>query len=377
MYSDNKYEFLQFKKQGKYNQLIREKGSYAIKKEQLTLEKTGVKSTYFPTKFKVLGECISGKSQKFNNGLELKADSVTFYSQSIYYDDVFGTILNDRNSPHKFLAEKNNWDKTLIKLKGENRKHVYSTASKFIPTTKKIIDFDSLRKLKVVILRGGKLDILLRIQFDKHLEAIKKFLRQYQINYFENQAYHTWQDIADACNGAHILIYAGHGNDWGSDPRSFGLTFDFGTHGKKTLKDDLKLHKNALVIFNFACFSAGSSESDTSDIGPDECLRRVTEYSKSFIRSENMVYFSSNYNSSTVFLLDYLFRGENMQKIFDSQAYYFTAHFELSSVYENFPSMKVITTSTTCLDKNDNFTRTYNLAMVSKPDYTIRRLLKE
>jgi hypothetical protein len=66
-----------------------------------------------------------------------------------------------------------------------------------------------------------------------------------------------WKDIVKESEGAHIFIYAGHGS-----ASVLCLTDVTSLGGSTIILAELKLHKNALVVFNHACESAGSSATD-------------------------------------------------------------------------------------------------------------------
>ena len=76
------------------------------------------------------------------------------------------------------------------------------------------------------------------------------------------------------------------------------------------------MHRNALVIFNHACSSAGSSAGDKGDIGINEATRRVEDYAKVFIPLKIGCYYANNYYESVIpFLISFL-NGMAVNKIY-------------------------------------------------------------
>ena len=113
--------------------------------------------------------------------------------------------------------------------------------------------------------------------------------------------------------GANILVYAGHGG-----VAVFCVTGQI-VEGD-VIQRDLKLHKNAIVIFNHACESAGTSLLDTKDIGQIEALRRVGDYAKPFIASNVSVYYANNYSDCLIPFFTSLFERKPIKEIHNKQA---------------------------------------------------------
>ena len=91
----------------------------------------------------------------------------------------------------------------------------------------------------------------------------------------------NWESIKVAAKTASFFVYDGHGSTLGINGATGGLCLNKFISTEQILAD-LRLKKNALVLFKSVCGGAGSSASDTKDIGIDEAAQRVTDYSYPF-----------------------------------------------------------------------------------------------
>ena len=105
----------------------------------------------------------------------------------------------------------------------------------------------------------------------------------------------TWAAVKAAATGANLVIYLGHGNGWPNPYRSktdpkkdngFGLNIKDGSAAKRYFGEyyirQLKLAKGAIIVFNHACYTAGSSESGY-DKTPAKPLQRSDNYASGFL----------------------------------------------------------------------------------------------
>ncbi len=135
--------------------------------------------------------------------------------------------------------------------------------------------------------------------------------------FYYGQGSFTWDDIVAAANGAHFLLYMGHGvfyDSWEncSQPAEVG-GFALG-YGPIVTPDDIRddlagrMAPHAVVILSHACFSAGNTACDPAG-WPDqaEAKRRVEMYAASFVDIGLQAYFANNYyNSTTAYIYELL-----------------------------------------------------------------------
>jgi hypothetical protein len=109
----------------------------------------------------------------------------------------------------------------------------------------------------------------------------------------------TWPAVKQALQGASIVVYLGHGNGWPSPYRDsltpstqngFGLNPNEGatTHqyfGEDRIGKQIKLAKDAVVIFSHLCYASGNSEPGLPEGSLDVGQQRVDNYAAGFIRA--------------------------------------------------------------------------------------------
>jgi hypothetical protein len=107
----------------------------------------------------------------------------------------------------------------------------------------------------------------------------------------------TWADVVAAAQGAHLLIYMGHGVYWGGDPLQVGGFYLGGNQfvTPDQIRNDLDgvVDEQSVVIFSHACFTAGDGGPGT--ISQSEAARRVQMYAQPFVDLGMQGYFANNY----------------------------------------------------------------------------------
>lgn len=192
--------------------------------------------------------------------------------------------------------------KTSVTKKSKNKK----SATHFISKSK-------LNQIKAVFV-VGPVEEMTKAYIQK-AEKVAVYLRKLGANVYTFYTPHDkWEDIVKASNSAHIFYYTGHGTTCGENGKPGGLCLSNDVFiYSKTISQSLKLHKNALVIFNSACLSAGRSADDEKDIGVKEAFRRVSDYSQPFLKLGAGAYYANNYDDAIVPFLESFFSGVNMK----------------------------------------------------------------
>jgi len=116
----------------------------------------------------------------------------------------------------------------------------------------------------------------------------------------------TWQNIRANLSGASIVLYHGHGFGYNPDDSNylttgganngFCITDPDNLSGATLVTQDMliaysQLARNAMVM-NFACYSAGSSASDTTVVSEEVAKRRVNDYAYTFLTIDAGAYFA-------------------------------------------------------------------------------------
>ena len=110
----------------------------------------------------------------------------------------------------------------------------------------------------------------------------------------------TWPAVKKALNGASVVVYLGHGNGWPSKYRDsltpetqngFGLNPHAGagdTHqyfGEGRIAKEVRLARNAVVVFSHLCYASGNSEPGLPEGSLATGQQRVDNYAAGFIKA--------------------------------------------------------------------------------------------
>lgn len=150
-----------------------------------------------------------------------------------------------------------------------------------------------------------------------------------------------WSDIVSAANGAHFLLYRGHGLYWNGDtvtPQVGGFELTEKMYSNDEIKRDLKLAPNAIVMF-FACFATGSSTTDQARIPPDEARRRISQYAQPFFDLGAAGFYANWYGDAFQVFINNLFNGMTLENAFKNYPDFEAAKSTLTTnqAYTNLP----------------------------------------
>jgi len=131
----------------------------------------------------------------------------------------------------------------------------------------------------------------------------------------------TFEDIEAAATGAHFLIYRGHGVYDGTmpTPNVGGFSLSSGYYSPSRIRSNLYLAHNAIVML-YGCFTSGSSSAagDLRDIGIDEAVRRIAQYSDPFFDIGASGYYANWFGNAFEQFLLYLFAGQTLGQAYES-----------------------------------------------------------
>lgn len=131
----------------------------------------------------------------------------------------------------------------------------------------------------------------------------------------------AWAQITTAAAGAHFLLYRGHGVYWSSLPNpTVGGFYLKGNEfiSPDTIRRDLHLAANAVVIMSGACFASGSSSVAGDAIDSREARRRVAQYSDPFFDVGAGGYLSNWYSDAPQMFIRYLFAGMTLRQTYET-----------------------------------------------------------
>ncbi len=408
LYDDKTYEYIHFIIKRKQPVAKRETGTYKWKNNKLVLHpRNEKKSKYHGGKFYYdeQNRLLDKKGRNtIGNERVLTLSNDERFKALYYVDSVFGIVSNDKKTANKLRdykylpkseyvlhvekVEPASNEKDLVGgVTEENAENYDYTATGVVNLNREI-----LKKIKAVIVVG-------KDEFDGNKDFIKEqkevavFLKDLGVEvkefYYPNS---KWADITKASVDAHIFIYSGHGYTMGEPDVQGSIYINDGIIEGPQLSEGLKLHTNALVIFNHACHSAGSSADDVKDIGIQVATQRVEDYAEPFMKLNAGCYYANNYNRSVIPFITDFFNGIPVNKIYRKYANKWdkvelVKKHKTNPLYETGISSRMPTGNgyTTLYTMNSNGKvieekikehKSYDVAYVGLPNYIIKDMLK-
>ena len=133
----------------------------------------------------------------------------------------------------------------------------------------------------------------------------------------------TWAKVKAAAQGASIFVYLGHGYGFPSPYRSvltptihngMGLNEIGGVsdsdkkyYGESLIASDIRFAKNAVVLLNHLCYSAGSSESGHAEPTQAVARERVDNYASGFIKAGARAVLAQSWTSGVIYTIRSIF----------------------------------------------------------------------
>jgi hypothetical protein len=251
------------------------------------------------------------------------------------------------------------------------------------------LSHDSLSHLKAVLVVGPIEELTGEsIENMKQTASYLRSLGVKVVEVYDPDA--SWTNVVRAAQGAHIFLYSGHGTYLGEHERPGGFCLSNDAMiSSNTIVKDLKLHKNALILFNSVCLGAGSSASDNSDIGVNKAIQRVSDYAQPFVKLGAAGYYANNYSNSMVPFLRAFFNKENIKQIYEettsslchietTQKYSYSPTFEVSVCSSTGSGFSTRTSYTNGVKKVEEVPmfKEYEIAFVGLPGFTVLDFFK-
>lgn len=221
------------------------------------------------------------------------------------------------------------------------------------------------------------------------MEAIHAFFKEKGIkvaSFYDNQT--DWEDIKKECKDASFFVYSGHGATMGERGKTGGLVLKSNIKGKQ-IAEELKFRKNTIIIFVSVCRGAGSSAGDNGDIGINEAINRVSDYSNSFFKVGATAYYANNFEGGVLAFLNDFFSGLTISECFERSAKTWTK-IEINNPYR-FDSSKRISIASKWeptgtrisyikgvrIEEPVTAFKNYNIAFVAKRDFSLQDLISK
>ena len=388
LYSDREYELLVFTL--KKNKAVenRETGTYR-KYGNMIIIQTKSKKKSFNSRFLILekGKKLHELSDLFTKKSSnvLTVDTCSKYFDKSYIDSEFGEISNDRNLKNKIVDlnfNKTKWGRGREKERILDYKKITFDKTKFIPTD------SQFKNMKAILIVGVDLRNN-ELEFIEEMKTTANFLKELGIDVREFYiAKSIWSDIIKASEGAQILIYAGHGgnpNLADGGRTNFSLSNYTSTKG---IVSELKLKKNALVIFNHACHSSGSSAGDMVTLTKAKAVERVEKYAEPFMKIGVAAYYANNYCYTIPRFLVKIFSGQTLSDAYINQAFDKIEIIKPNTYnkrYQTGITSKAVKGATLYYIEDggkysapihSNITKSYDNAFVGNPNFTVMDFFK-
>jgi hypothetical protein len=394
LYKDEKYKFINFITKAKKVKTKKETGSYTLIKDEIILKPNSGKikfehKTNFIIKSKV-GLYEKSKSKKSVTSFIYKKENPQHYTDPIYIDIDYSNfpLLNRienlcKKKDQKTDAKSNSLNSHLGKWNytiDTTNNYLFSINAK---KEKINLSVDTLKNIKVVIVVGPVEEMT--DEFINQQKKLSGLLKSIGIQVKEIYPPNDWKTLVHEAEGANLFIYSGHGSKFGKNNVAGGICLSDGIWNPDQLKADLQLSKNALILFNHVCGGAGSSASDKNDIGINEAIKRVSDYSKPFFEIGAKAYYANNYNYSLISFIKSFLNGNCIQDIHNSEANLFN-YKSKSKTYKYNNEMEIAVGSRVFNANNSSGSKTteterktvdYNISYVGPPYFNLEYLLEE
>lgn len=145
--------------------------------------------------------------------------------------------------------------------------------------------------------------------FIGEMDRVANFFKHHGVKvhkFYDKEA--KWKLIARVARECNFFVYSGHGASVEKNYLPGMICIDTMVSSEELMKK-LVFNKKPIVINKSVCFGAGSSASDTKDIGIAEARRRVLGYARVYHDIGASAYYAINYKGGTVGFLKHFFNG--------------------------------------------------------------------
>ncbi|MFM7730210.1 MAG: hypothetical protein ACKO6L_04145 [Flavobacteriales bacterium] len=151
--------------------------------------------------------------------------------------------------------------------------------------------------------------------------------------FYDQQA--DWEAITRVAPECSFLVYDGHGSTMGDGGKAGGLCINTMVSSSR-IRESLRLHAHALVMFQSVCYGAGSSASDDDDIGILEAKDRVSNYAQTFLDVGADGYYANNYVGGVYFFLQDFLEGISLKEAYQQSVHSYS-HIEFEDISKGQP----------------------------------------
>lgn len=177
----------------------------------------------------------------------------------------------------------------------------------FIAQTK-----NSTKKLEAVCIVGSDVGY----DYETRTEEIAQFLEAKNIKvhrFYDGN--NNWDQIKRVAENCSFFIYSGHGTNLGLDGGYGGMVVNNFISAQQIV-NELIFKKDAIVVFQSACGSAGSSSGDQGDIGVKKAYDRVVGTATPFLLSGAKAFYANNYLGGAKEFVSNMLDGKTINEAF-------------------------------------------------------------
>ena len=152
--------------------------------------------------------------------------------------------------------------------------------------------------------------------YETRTEEIAEFLESKNVKvhrFYDGN--NNWDQIKRVAENCSFFIYSGHGTNLGLDGGYGGMVVDNFISAQQIV-NELKFKKDAIVVFQSACGSAGSSSGDQGDIGVKKACDRVIGTATPFLLSGAKVFYANNYIGGAKDFVSNILEGKTINEAF-------------------------------------------------------------